>query len=310
MPARPELLDNLGADTSHGRALTFLDADHDAAHRLSIATGYVNLAGLHELAELPSERSVRLLLGAAPDPALGADVPLDRFEQQRLRLAAERDLARFPPSRAAQKLAAIEKWAGAERVEVRRYSRQFLHGKAYLLGDVEDARAALVTSANLTGAGLHRNLELGLVRYDVRISADAIAWFDGLWATATPFEDELRALLFPDPGVVDPRTIYLRALLELHDVELVEEGRTTRPTSLELASFQRDGYERARAIARAHGGVVYADGVGTGKTEIGLSFIEESNKEDGHYALVVAPAQLTKRWQERIDQSPSSPPRS
>ena len=54
--------------------------------------------------------------------------------------------------------------------------------------------------------------------------------------------------------------------------------------------FQRDGYERARVIARRHDGVVYADGVGTGKTEIGLAFIEEyAPKEDGIFALVVSP---------------------
>ncbi len=55
-------------------------------------------------------------------------------------------------------------------------------------------------------------------------------------------------------------------------------------------------------IARRHGGVIYADGVGTGKTEVGLSFIEERTKEDGVYALVITPAQLKGRWQERIHQ--------
>ena len=47
-----------------------------------------------------------------------------------------------------------------------------------------DARAALVTSANLTGAGLFENLELGLVQYDPPVAARAIAWFDELWDEA------------------------------------------------------------------------------------------------------------------------------
>jgi superfamily II DNA or RNA helicase len=162
---------------------------------------------------------------------------------------------------------------------------------------------ALVTSANLTGSGLTRNLELGLTNYDPPVAEAAITWFDELWKQASPFEDELRELLFPDSGPVDPATVYLRALLELYSPELEEVERSTRPTGLELASFQRDGYERARAIARRHGGVIYADGVGTGKTEIGLAFIEERTAEDGVYALVVAPAQLAKRWRERINQT-------
>ncbi|MGH2951940.1 MAG: SNF2-related protein, partial [Solirubrobacterales bacterium] len=131
----------------------------------------------------------------------------------------------------------------------------------------------------------------------------ALAWFEDLWDEAEPFDAELQGLLFPDPGLVDPRDVYLRALLELHRPELDDPDRATRPTGLELASFQRDGYERAREIARRHGGVVYADGVGTGKTEVGLAFVEERIKEDGVYALVVCPAQLKRRWQERIDQT-------
>ena len=110
-------------------------------------------------------------------------------------------------------------------------------------------------------------------------------------------------LLFPDPGRIDPRDVYLRALLELHPPQPDAPGRASRPTGLDLAPFQRDGYERARVIARDHGGVIYADGVGTGKTEIGLAFIEERTKESGVFALVVTPAQLKGRWQERIHQA-------
>ena len=41
-------------------------------------------------------------------------------------------------------------------------------------------------------------------------------------------------------------TVYLRALLELHSPEPDDPLRPSRPTRLELAPFQRDGYERAR----------------------------------------------------------------
>ena len=303
MNSRPYLLDNRSADTRHGEALAYLMADFDVRHGLSIATGYVNLAGLHHLATLADGRSIRLLLGAAPDPGLGAQLPaIDRFSLQLEHLRGERDFSRFPPSRAARQLAAVEQWVERPEVEVRRYVREFLHGKAYLFGDETDARAALVTSANLTGAGMERNLELGLANYDVPVARDALIWFDELWKQAPPFEVELRELLFPDPGRIDPATVYLRALLELHTPEPDDPRRPSRP-GLELAPFQRDGYERARVIARTHGGVIYADGVGTGKTEIGLAFIEERTKEDGVFALVITPAQLVRRWRERIDQT-------
>jgi superfamily II DNA or RNA helicase len=302
--SRPYLLDNLEDDSRHGAALAYLMADVDSRHAFSVATGYVDLGGLHHLAEIADGRRTRLLIGAAPDPGLGAQLPpIDRFRLQLDRLRDERDFSRFPPSRAAKRLAAVERWLGETEIDVRRYAHAFLHGKAYLFGDAEDARVALVTSANLTGAGMNRNLELGLANYDVPVARDALSWFDGLWSDAAPFEAELRELLFPDPGRVDPMTVYLRGLLELHAPEPDDPLRPSRPTGLELAPFQRDGYERARVIARRHGGVIYADGVGTGKTEIGLAFIEERTKEDGVFALVITPAQLATRWRERITQT-------
>lgn len=301
--ARPELLDNREEETRHAAALAYLVGDVGPEHPLAVATGYVNLGGLHHLATILDGRPVRLLLGATPEPGLGAELPpIDRFRLQLAALRDERDFSRFPPSRAAKRLSAVEAWLQRPEVEVRRFISKFLHGKAYLFGDAADPRVALVTSANLTGAGLYSNLELGLAHYQPNVAGQAISWFDDLWDGAAEFGDDLRELLFPDPGRVDPRTVYLRALLELHPPRPDDPGRATRPTGLELAPFQRDGYERARVIAREHGGVIYADGVGTGKTEIGLAFIEERTKEDGVYALVLTPAQLKGRWQERIDQ--------
>ncbi len=303
MDARPHILDNLSPDRGHADAITFLVGDVDPQHALAIATGYVNLGGLQHLAVVADGRSTRLLIGAQPTPGLGAQSPLGVFATHQERLREERNLSRFPPSRAARTLLAVEGWLDRPEVQVRRYAEQFLHGKAYLFGDKPDARVALVTSANLTSAGLHRNLELGVANYDPAVANQALEWFDWLWERAIDYEEALRDLLFPDPGLLDPYTIYLRALLDLQEPQLEEPDRATRPTGLALAPFQRDGYERARAICRRHGGVVYADGVGTGKTEIGLAFIEERTREDGVYALVIAPAQLAKRWAERIHQA-------
>lgn len=302
MDARPDILDNLGAGSMHAEGLAFLLGDTPVQHPFAVATGFVNLGGLLTLARLHDGRPVRLLVGAEPAPGLGAQLPVGVFESHLERLREERDLSRFPPSKAAQLLGIVQAWLEKPEVQVRRYVERFLHGKAYLLGSPPDARVALVTSANLTSAGLNANLELGLVRYDVAPANAAVEWFDLLWEQGVDYSEALRALLFPDPGLLDPYTVYLRALLELQEPPLSEPERPTRP-SIELAPFQRDGYERARAICARHGGVVYADGVGTGKTEVGLAFIEERTKEDGVYALVVAPAQLAQRWSERIHQA-------
>ena len=75
------------------RRSRYLIGDVDGRHPLAVATGYVNLGGLHQLAEILDGRPVRLMLGAAPDPGLGAPPPpIDRF---RLQLEALRERARL-----------------------------------------------------------------------------------------------------------------------------------------------------------------------------------------------------------------------
>ena len=303
MVGRPYLLDNVGDDGRHADALDFLLSDIDTEFDLAIATGYANLGGLHHVAvAVTGDRRVRLLIGAAPAPGLGAQLPDSLFELTLAGLRDDRDLSRFPPSRAAARLTALDGWLDCADVEVRRYTKRFLHGKAYLFGDADDARAALVTSANLTSAGLFSNLELGLVEYSPLVAGQAVAWFEGLWDEAEDFKAELRELLFPAVGLVSPRIVYLRALLELLDVEM-DEPPGPAPTAVELAAFQQDGFNRALRILRRHHGVIYADGVGTGKTEIGLALVEEYTLRRGLHALVVAPAQLVGHWESRLSQA-------
>ena len=304
MTQRPSLLDNRADATHHGDALAYLADDFDDRHGFSVATGYVNLGGLRHLAALAEDRDrgTRLLLGAMPT-GIGDEVPATLFERTLLALGDERDLSRFPPSRALQQLLAVEAWLDRPDVAVRRYVHSFLHGKAYLFGDASDARAALVTSANLSSAGMWRNLELGLVHYDPPVAQRAVQWFDALWEESDDFKARLRELLFPDPGLLDPRTVYLRALLELLGDDLDEDDDLPSPNAVKLAPFQDDGFRRALAIVRRRHGVVYADGVGTGKTEIGLAFVEEYAVRRGQHVLLVVPAQLRDHWQDRLHQT-------
>ena len=95
LPARPYVLDNFERD--HARALTYLIGDLPLRHALAVATGFVDLGGLHHLATIADGRPTRLLIGAQPAPALGAELPIGLFEQYRERLRDERDLSRFPP---------------------------------------------------------------------------------------------------------------------------------------------------------------------------------------------------------------------
>ncbi len=304
-----ELVDNVAYGT-HEQALGWLAAQYDGP--LHVATGYVGLEGLDTLAQLAAQRQrpTRLLLGAAPESEVLTGPPgtsaAERFDRSVKALRRQRDFSAFPAARRAV-LERVSAFVESDNVQVRRYVRRFLHGKAYIVGALADTGtlaglgAALVSSANLTHGGLVANLELGMVHYQPNVVAMALAWYGRLWDDAQDFREALLDLLRPPLPESDPQTVFLRALLELYGDELGPEDAPPLPEHHTLTAFQRDGFARAQRILDRYDGVLYADGVGMGKTEIGVQFIREYTQAQGKHVLVISPAQLRDRlWRQRL----------
>ena len=302
-----ELVDNIDYG-NHQQALAWL-AEHYGGP-VNVATGYVGLEGLDALAQIAAEREqpTRLLIGAVPEALAGpiGETVADRFEQSVSALRRERDFSAFPAARRAV-LERVTSFFESDSVAVRRYIRRFLHGKAYVIGELNDAGspigagAALVSSANLTQGGLTANLELGMVHYQPNVVGMALGWYQRLWDDAQDFREELLELLRPPSLESDPQTVFLRALLELYEDDLGAD--VPLPELHTLTAFQRDGFARAKRIMDRYGGVLYADGVGMGKTEIGVQFIREHTRDLGQHVLVISPAQLRDRlWEQRLSE--------
>ena len=304
-----ELVDN-DVFGSHEQALEWLANTY--VDPLNVATGYVSLEGLDALAKIVTSRvgGGRLLIGATPlsESLTGpvGETVAGRFEQSVSALGRQRDFSAFPAARRAV-LERVTGFIEAGNVEVRRYARGFLHGKAYIFGEFDGRTtgtgAALVSSANLTYGGMVSNRELGMVHYQPNVVAMALDWYQRLWDDALDFREELLELLRPPSQESDPQTVFLRALLELYESDLDDDGADL-PELHTLTSFQRDGLARAKRILDEHGGVLYADGVGMGKTEIGVQFIREHTRDLGQHVLVISPAQLRDRlWQQRLSEA-------
>ena len=302
-----ELVDNVHYG-NHQQALAWLAEHYTGA--LNVATGYIGLEGLDALAKIAIQREqpTRLLIGAVPEALTGppGQTVTDHFEQSVSALRRQRDFSAFPAARRAV-LERVTHFFESDSVEVRRYIRRFLHGKAYVIGEFSDAGspigpgAALVSSANLTQGGLVANLELGMVHYQPNVVGMALGWHGRLWEEAQDFREELLELLRPPALESDPQTVFLRALLELYGDDLDEDVPLTDVHS--LTAFQRDGLSRAKRILERYGGVLYADGVGMGKTEIGVQFIREHTRDLGQHVLVISPAQLRDRlWEQRLSE--------
>ena len=139
----------------------------------------------------------------------------------------------------------------------------------------------------MTGAGLTRNLELNLGRYDRPVVTQAREWFDELWDEAVPYD---LAVVFE--AAFQPRTpweIFIRVLWHLYGDEVEEDSETDE--NLPLTSFQKHGVARALRLIREMGGVVVADEVGLGKTFIAGEILQ-LYRARRQRALLVCPAAL------------------
>ena len=187
---------------------------------------------------------------------------------------------------------------GAPRVEVRRYTDGFLHGKAYI-ADHPKMPGVIAGSSNFTYAGLHQNAELNLGYPAGEHTDKVIDWFDHYWDQSDPYD--LAALYARQWAAHSPWTVFLRMLHELYGEHLDEEQ--TPDTGLRLTRFQSDGVRRMQRLLDDLGGVLVADEVGLGKTYLAGEVIRRMTDESRQRVLVIAPAALKENvWVPFIEQ--------
>lgn len=148
---------------------------------LWIATAYFNLDGLEQLGDaLGQVAELRLLLGSEQEQAF--------VLTQRLAQELERHFALVQP-RSQQK---VERWVQFLQqalVQVRRYTKGFLHGKAYILqGLPAIGTIGIVGSSNFTGAGLTTNLELNAILKQAHATDELKRWYESLWQQSEDYK--------------------------------------------------------------------------------------------------------------------------
>ena len=313
MTDRPDFIDNRGGNTLARALGTVLGAGADGGvgessdppDLVRIATAFFSPAGFAGIADsLRPVPAVRLLLGAdlamkPPDERKRLNETPEAFERRRMDAGLRRMDAVFrrerdglPFDRASGD--ALRKLIDALRagnMEVRRYRKAFLHAKAYIVTSETERHGrpegVIAGSSNLTGAGLARNLELNLARYDRPVVDEAGRWFDDLWSGAEPYD--LAAVFEEAFRTCDPWDIFIRVLLRLYGDEVEEDAAAD--DNLPLTSFQKHGVARALRLIRDAGGAIVADEVGLGKTFIAGEILQRY-RERRQRALLICPAAL------------------
>ncbi|MEO6045001.1 MAG: phospholipase D-like domain-containing protein, partial [Tepidiformaceae bacterium] len=192
------------------------------------------------------------------------------------------------------------------RIQCRVYSKAKFHAKAYITharSAVIGSRA-LVGSSNFTRPGISSNVELNV---QIRTEVDQLQdWFERYWDDAADVTSDLLKVIQRHTADFTPFEVYARSLQQYfkgHEMTIGEWERTESKIWPLLDQYQREGYQALMKVAGTDGspgynGAFLCDGVGLGKTFVGLMVIERLlEKERKRVALFVPKAANEPVWE-------------
>jgi len=189
------------------------------------------------------------------------------------------------------------------QIQARVYRKKKFHAKAYITHaklDVVGA-AALVGSSNFTYPGLHDNVELNIqLRREVELLQE---WYERYWDEAEDITPEILRVIERHTRQYTPFEIYARAMAAYfrgHELSVSEWEKTESGMYPVLDHYQREGYHQLMQIARRYNGALLCDGVGLGKTFIGLMVIERLLFDRKRVALFVPKAARKDVWEIKL----------
>ena len=264
------------------------------ARAFDIATGYFEIGALLALDQHWQRlETIRILMGAETT---------QRSRKAILEAVRFRAIERLDDSLEADKqdnpflhgVPAILEALRARKIECRVYDRDKFHAKAYITHAKLEVvgSQALVGSSNFTAPGLTKNIELNIQVQSAREVAQLQEWFEEHWEDATDVTESIIETVARHVQLYTPFDIYTKALSEFfrgHELTATEWDESRSRMFPSLDRYQQEAYWALMKIARQHGGAFLCDGVGLGKTFVGLMLIERLVLHEGKRVVLFAP---------------------
>lgn len=179
------------------------------------------------------------------------------------------------------------------QIQCRVYRKDKFHAKAYIT-HAESAvvgSAALVGSSNLTFPGICDNVELNVQITGSQVTA-LQEWYDRHWQDAEDVTPDILRVMEHHTKERSPFEVWAKALFEYARDRSPSPDDWDENTSVifpKLAGYQRDAYKNLVEIANRYSGAFLCDGVGLGKTYVGLMVIERMISHHGQRVVLFAP---------------------
>ena len=203
-------------------------------------------------------------------------------------------------------LAAVRDAIREGQIVVRVYDKAKFHAKLNLMHAQNSSPVdfATVGSSNFTGPGLTQNVELNSFITDATHIEKLNDWYDARWEEASEVKAELLRTIERHLKEYPPFTVYAKALhtyfrgREKPADEWEEKESVIYRT---LSQYQKDGYHAALQIADTWNGALICDGVGSGKTYIGLMLLERYLRDNKRVLLITPKSIAESVWKSQID---------
>lgn len=260
------------------KVLRYLHDWCQISKQIDIATGYFEIGSLLSLnSEWQKVDKIRILMGDEVSQRtkqafeLGLNATKSRLDNSIENEKEKNDFLKGVPE--------IVEAIRTNKIECRVYRKDKFHAKAYIThARLEVVGAAgLVGSSNFTYPGLTENIEL-----NVQITGRPVhvlqEWFEEHWETAEDISPEILKTIERHTFEYSPFDVYAKSLQEFfkgHEMTASEWELSggSRMYSI-LDQYQKEGYNSLLKIANQFGGAFLCDGVGLGKTYVGLMLIE------------------------------------
>lgn len=259
---------------------------------IDIATGYFEIGALLCLKEKwQGVDHIRILMGDEVSLRTkkafveGLKKAVDRLDQS---LESEKQQNDF-----LQGVPAIVEAIRSGKIQCRVYRKDKFHAKAY----ITHGRArvigsfALVGSSNFTYPGLCDNVEL-----NVQIRGPEVSllqeWYEKHWNDAEDITPDILLTLERHTNTYTPFDIWFKALDEFlrgHELTPDEWDKNNSLMFRQLDKYQQDAYKKLIEIANNFGGAFLCDGVGLGKTYVGLMLLERMVSWESKRVILMAP---------------------
>jgi len=274
------------------------------SEKIDIATGYFEIGSLLILdGEWQKVDKIRILMGdevSKRTKKVFIDSLLEISKRLDASIEGEKEKNDFLIG-----VPSIVKAIRSGKIECRVYRKDKFHAKAYITHARLEVigSSALVGSSNFTYPGLTENIEL-----NVQITGGPVnvlqEWYEEHWNVAEDITPDILKIMERHIQEFSPFEVYARSLQEYfrsHEVSSTDWERNQSKMFSVLASYQLDAYHGLIKRAERYGGAFLCDGVGLGKTFVGLMLIERLVvHEKKRVVLFVPKAAREAVWQSKI----------